>query len=141
MDRTLRTLLALCVELIGLTLLAAALILVGAYRYFEGFASVTPTEAFAFSVVALNVAAGCMIAYAVFRIGQLKFQNDLLQLAATRDALTRLDFRGTLRAHGTDSWLLTATLAARVLVQEHRLYPAVLRRFGETDDRSDELIG
>lgn len=30
------------------------------------------------------------------------------------DALTRLDFRGTLRAHGTDSWLLTATLAARV---------------------------
>ena len=27
------------------------------------------------------------------------------------DALTRLDFRGTLRAHGTDSWLLTATLA------------------------------
>ena len=30
------------------------------------------------------------------------------------DALARLDFRGTLRAHGTDSWLLTATLAARV---------------------------
>ena len=49
------------------------------------------------------------------------------------DALTRLDFRGTLRAHGTDSWLLTATLAARVLVQEHRLYPAVLRRFASGD--------
>ena len=36
------------------------------------------------------------------------------------DALTRLDFRGTLRAHGTDSWLLTATLAGaemRLLTQ------------------------
>ncbi len=30
------------------------------------------------------------------------------------DALTRLDFRATLRAHGTDIWLLTATLAARL---------------------------
>lgn len=102
MDRTLRTLLALCVELIGLTLLAAALILVGAYRYFEGFASVTPTEAFAFSVVALTVAAGCMIAYAVFRIGQLKFQNDLLQLAATRDALTRLLNRAAFKKEATN---------------------------------------
>nr|WP_111299762.1 DUF177 domain-containing protein [Paracoccus saliphilus] len=30
------------------------------------------------------------------------------------DALTRLDFQGQVRAHGSDGWLLTGTLAARV---------------------------
>ena len=30
------------------------------------------------------------------------------------DALSRLDFRGEMRAHGSDGWLLTGRLAARV---------------------------
>ncbi len=101
MDQILRTLLALCAELIGLTLVAAGVILVGAYHYFDGFSAVTPTQAFMFSVVALTLAAGGMIGYAVVRVGQLKIQNDILQIAATRDALTRLYNRAAFKKEAT----------------------------------------
>ena len=90
MEQTLRTLTALCLELVGLALLASLLIVVAAFHYFDGFGAVSAGDALIFSMGSVILTALALIVYALVRIGRLKVENKHLHHAATRDGLTRL---------------------------------------------------
>lgn len=98
LEKIVRTLLFLCLELIALSILSGLVILVAAFRYFDGFVRVNANEAFIFTAVSLTVAAIALIAYAVVRVGRLKLRNSRLQQAAMRDGLTRLYNRTAFKA-------------------------------------------
>ena len=90
MTRHSDTLGRLCLEVLGLTLALAVLIVVAAYHQFGASASVPAHSALLFALVALFASAVPIQIYIVFRLRALTAANVLLFDAATRDGLTRV---------------------------------------------------
>lgn len=80
----------LCLEVMGLTTVMGAIILIAAFHVFGGSAAVAPRLALWFSIAALFLTALPIQAYILARLRMLAAENATLFEAATRDGLTRV---------------------------------------------------
>ncbi|MBC8131202.1 MAG: GGDEF domain-containing protein [Rhizobiaceae bacterium] len=98
MDRQLDSMRRLWLETSGLMLAMGAVIVIGAYHYFDGFGFESARSALAFSLGALLASAIPVQLYVVFRLASLKAENLSLFDRATRDGLTRVLNRTTFKS-------------------------------------------
>ncbi len=88
--QTLESLRMLCLELLGLTLTMAGVVVIATYWYFGSFALPAAQGALGFTLLMLFVSALPLQLYAATRIVALRRRNKQLFHIATRDGLTKV---------------------------------------------------